>query len=82
VKLGDTQYVAIEAADSIADAFARRVSLTPGAFAYREYDASIQSWRFRKWSEVARVVERVRGTRRTAISTRRAVRGAPTRGAR
>jgi long-chain acyl-CoA synthetase len=60
VKLGETQYVAIEAADSIADVFARRVSLTPGAFAYREYDPSIQTWRFRKWSEVARVVDRVR----------------------
>ena len=60
MKLGETQYVAIEPGDSIASVFARRVALTPGAFAYREYDASIQSWRFRKWTEVARVVGRVR----------------------
>ena len=60
MKLGETRYVAIEAGDSIADVFARRVALTPGAFAYREYDPSIQTWRFRKWSEVARVVGRVR----------------------
>jgi long-chain acyl-CoA synthetase len=58
--LGETRYVSIEPGDSIAHVFARRVALTPGAFAYREYDASIQSWRGHKWSEVARDVGRVR----------------------
>jgi long-chain acyl-CoA synthetase len=60
VALRETHYVAIEAGDSIADVFNRRVALTPGAFAYREYDASIQTWRGHKWSEIARDAARVR----------------------
>ncbi|QJR09707.1 Long-chain-fatty-acid--CoA ligase FadD15 [Usitatibacter rugosus] len=52
--------VPVEPADTIADVFARRVALTPGAFAYREYDPSIQTWRGHKWSEIARDAGRVR----------------------
>ncbi|APV48385.1 hypothetical protein BWI17_00995 [Betaproteobacteria bacterium GR16-43] len=53
-------YVPIESVDTLADVFARRVALTPSAFAYREYDAAIQTWRSRKWSEIARDAARVR----------------------
>ncbi len=52
--------VAIESSDSIAVVFARRAALTPGARAYREYDAAIQSWRIHTWSEMARFAGRVR----------------------
>ncbi|QJR13930.1 AMP-dependent synthetase/ligase [Usitatibacter palustris] len=54
------QYVPILATDSIADAFAKRVALSPDKAAYREYDAPSQSWRERTWSDMAGQVGRVR----------------------
>lgn len=56
----ETAAVPIDAGDSIADVFAKRVALTPGAFAYREFDPSIRTWRFHKWSEIARAAQRAR----------------------
>jgi len=35
---GQVQCIAIESTDTIADCFARRVSLTPAAIAYRRFD--------------------------------------------
>ncbi len=46
--------------DTIADAFAARVALTPHAVAYREFDAVAQAWKSHTWSETAGMVSRVR----------------------
>ena len=56
----EQQYVRIGAGDSMALAFAKRVSLSPGSVAYREYDSSGQAWRPITWSKVANMVGRVR----------------------
>ncbi len=58
--LRETRYVPIEAHDSIAEVFARRVALTPGAMAYRQHDPASQTWRFYKWTEIARLAGRMR----------------------
>ena len=58
--LRETRYVAIESGDTLADVFARRVALTPGVVAYREFDPALPGWRSYKWSEIARLAARMR----------------------
>ena len=57
---GSPQPVPIEPDDSIADVFARRVTATPHAPAYREFDAASHTWRDTTWEEAAREIARVR----------------------
>jgi long-chain acyl-CoA synthetase len=52
--------IAIEARDSIADCFARRVALTPDATAYRHFDAARNGWVDISWRAASASVERVR----------------------
>ena len=54
------QYVDIGEEDSIATAFAKRVAASPGAVAYREFDADSQAWKPYTWSATAAEVARVR----------------------
>jgi long-chain acyl-CoA synthetase len=54
------QYVPVTAEDSLATAFAKRVAMTPGAVAYREYDAPSGEWKDLTWAETARMVARAR----------------------
>lgn len=54
------QYVPVTPGDTIASAFAKRVALSPDAAAYREHDASSQSWKSWTWAQTARQVGRVR----------------------
>jgi len=57
---GQVQPIAIEPADTIADCFARRVESTPGAIAYRRYEAASETWVDITWREAAAAVARVR----------------------
>ena len=41
--------IPIEATDSIADCFERRVAATPDAVAYRDFDAASGAWRELTW---------------------------------
>ena len=54
------QYVPVTPQDTLATVFAKRVALSPGAVAYREYDAAGQSWRDHTWAQTAAMVARVR----------------------
>jgi long-chain acyl-CoA synthetase len=54
------QYVPVDAGDTLATVFARRVAMTPGAVAYREFDPATGQWNGLTWSETARMVARVR----------------------
>lgn len=56
----EPRYVPIEPGDSIADCFARRVTLTPEAVAYRRFDASRDAWIDLSWRDTSLAVERVR----------------------
>jgi long-chain acyl-CoA synthetase len=57
---GQVQTIPIESTDSIADCFARRVALTPGAIAYRRFDTAKEAWVDITWQEAAAAVARVR----------------------
>jgi long-chain acyl-CoA synthetase len=50
--------ISIEATDSIADCFERRVAATPDAIAYRDFDAASGSWRELTWRGAAENVAR------------------------
>jgi len=56
----EKQYVPVAPDDTLATAFAKRVSMTPGALAYREYDGASGQWQGSTWAETARMVGRVR----------------------
>ncbi len=56
----EKQYVPIGADDTLATVFAKRVSMTPDAVAYREFDAGSGEWKGHTWAETARMVGRVR----------------------
>lgn len=56
----EKRHVPIGADDSIAAVFARRVAMSPGAAAYREWDGDSQAWQSLTWAETARMVARVR----------------------
>ena len=56
----EKQYVPVTADDTLATAFAKRVAMTPGALAYREYDGASRQWQGSTWAETARMVGRVR----------------------
>ena len=56
----EKQYVPVAPDDTLATAFAKRVSMTPGALAYREYDGASGRWQGSTWAETARMVGRVR----------------------
>ncbi len=59
--LSQVAYIAIEAGDSIAECFARRVAATPDAVAYRQYDAPHEAWTDITWREASLAVARLRG---------------------
>ncbi len=54
------QPVRLTPEDTLATAFAARVALTPGAPAYREFNAEAKAWRSVSWSGMASLVARVR----------------------
>ena len=54
------QYIAIEPGDSIATCFARRVAATPDAVAYRQFDASRETWMDLSWRDMGLAVARMR----------------------
>lgn len=56
----EQQVVKVHEGDTLAVAFAKRVSLSPIAVAYREYDAREQLWQSWTWAETALQVGRVR----------------------
>jgi long-chain acyl-CoA synthetase len=56
----ETQGIEIGDADSIADCFAKRVSATPDAVAYRDFDPVAGAWTEVTWAEVSRIVDRMR----------------------
>jgi long-chain acyl-CoA synthetase len=52
--------VPVAADDTLATAFAKRVSMTPDAVAYREFDAGSGQWKGSTWAETAHRVGQVR----------------------
>jgi long-chain acyl-CoA synthetase len=58
--IGKLAYVPIEATDSIAGCFERRVAATPDAIAYRHYDPARDTWNDISWRAASLAVARVR----------------------
>jgi long-chain acyl-CoA synthetase len=55
------QLVTLNGTQSLADAFAARVALSPEAIAYQDFDSRKPGWQSHTWREMAALVGRVRG---------------------
>jgi long-chain acyl-CoA synthetase len=55
------QPVPLDGTQSLADAFAARVALSPDATAYRDFDGHRRAWQSHTWQEMGALVGRVRG---------------------
>ena len=62
--MAQPQPVSIGDDDSLADCFARRCAATPGAVAYRDFDAAANQWVSTTWAEAAALVHRMRAALR------------------
>jgi long-chain acyl-CoA synthetase len=58
--MSEVRPVPVEVDDSIPACFAKRVAATPGAVAYRDYDAMSSVWKDFTWRSVAEVAAQVR----------------------
>ena len=56
----EARAISIEATDTLADCFAKRVAATPQAIAYRDYDAATKAWTEITWEAMARRIGEVR----------------------
>jgi long-chain acyl-CoA synthetase len=58
--------ISVEQAGTLAGLFRERVHSSPGAIAYREFDAKGHCWRDHTWQDMDRRVARIRGALQTA----------------